>query len=154
MARQRKLSPERKAFISGLLEHDAISHYRLDRMTDVIILDEKAKPQKSIKEIANGLNLPKHMAEHVYMYSGESIKVKFIANIDAMNDLIDGFGRDFTVLDEKEDKITVSLSCNEKAFVFWALQFDSYTEVLEPKDLREYLAELIKGMYDKYYKNT
>ena len=131
-------------------KYDDISHYRLDRMTGVIILDEKAKPQKDIKEISNGLNLPKHMAEHVYMFSGESIRVKFIANKDAMNDLIDWFGRDFTVLEENGDKITVSLRCNEKSFIFWALQFGPYTEVLEPINLRNKLTELIKGMYETY----
>ena len=31
---------------------------------------------KQIPELKDGLNLPKHMAEHMYMFSGESIPVK------------------------------------------------------------------------------
>ena len=47
--------------------YDDISHYRLDKMMDVQILDEKAKPQKDIKDFKNGFNLPRHMAEHIYI---------------------------------------------------------------------------------------
>lgn len=131
-------------------KYDNITHYRLDRMTCVKMLDDKVKPQNEIADFKNGFNLPKHMAEHVYMFSGESVRIKFIATKDSMNELIDWFGKDFSVIEERETEIVVSLSCNQKAFTYWALQFGPYVEVLEPKELREELAEFSKGMYEKY----
>lgn len=131
-------------------KYDNITHYRLDRMTCVKMLDDKVKPQNEIADFKNGFNLPKHMAEHVYMFSGESVRIKFIATQDSMNELIDWFGKDFSVIEERETEIVVSLSCNQKAFTYWALQFGPYVEVLEPKELREELAEFSKGMYEKY----
>lgn len=131
-------------------KYDNITHYRLDRMTCVKMLDDKVKPQNEIADFKNGFNLPKHMAEHVYMFSGESVRIKFIATKDSMNELIDWFGKDFSVIEERETEIVVSLSCNQKAFTYWALQFGPYVEVLEPKELREKLAEFSKGMYEKY----
>lgn len=37
------------------------------------------KPMKKVKGLENGLNLPKHMAEHIYMFTGESAAVTFRA---------------------------------------------------------------------------
>ena len=74
--------------------HDNISHYRIDRMTDVEILDEPALEllNNPVTDFVGGLNLPKHMAEHIYMFSGKSIHVKFWTYEFMMNCLIDWFG--------------------------------------------------------------
>jgi hypothetical protein len=61
-------------------------------MTDVRMLEEKAKPMKQIPELANGLNLPNHMAEHIYMFSGKSITVKLKTIADMHTQLTDWFG--------------------------------------------------------------
>lgn len=47
-------------------------------MTEVKMLRSSAKNKKEIAEFNGGnFNLPKHMAEHIYMFSGESVWVKF-----------------------------------------------------------------------------
>ena len=58
-------------------KYNNVSHYRVDKMTSVKILEQKVKPKKEIIEFANGYNLPKHMAEHIYMFGGKSVRVKF-----------------------------------------------------------------------------
>ena len=56
-------------------KYDSIANYRVDRMTNIKILDDARKPIESLKE--GGLNLPKHMAEHLYMFAGDSVHAKF-----------------------------------------------------------------------------
>ena len=51
---------------------------------------------------------------------------------------------------KREDTLLVSLNCNENAFIYWALQYGPYVEVLEPLGLREKLVSIIAGMYNKY----
>lgn len=132
-------------------KYEDISHYRLDKMTDVEILDEKAKPQKNIKDFKNGFNLPKHMAEHIYMFSGSSIRVKLLAPATMMDELIDWLGKDFTVKSAADEgQIEISLNCNEDSIFYWALQYGPYVEVLEPVSLRNRIAESIKKMSEKY----
>ena len=41
---------------------DNVANYRLDRITNIKILDTPVKPAKQVKGLENGLNLPKHMA--------------------------------------------------------------------------------------------
>lgn len=52
-------------------KYDTVSNCRLDRITDIRMSDTPVKPMKLVKGLENGLNLPKHMAEHIYMFTGE-----------------------------------------------------------------------------------
>ena len=131
-------------------KYDNVIHFRIDKMTDVQILDEKAKPMNKVSELANGLNLPKHMAEHLYMFSGTGIPAYIKTTEDMMSELVDWFGTDFRITEKGEGEIVVRVVCNEKALRYWALQYGPYVEVLEPKRLRERIAEDIKGMQEKY----
>ena len=131
-------------------KYDNVSHYRIDRMTSVCMLDEKRKPVSSVVDFKNGFSLPKHMAEHIYMFSGKSVSVKIVAKKHLMNELVDWFGKDFKIRREFEDEMLVEVKCNEAAMRFWALQYGPYVEVLEPAELREVIRESIAEMYEKY----
>ena len=130
-------------------KYDDLSHYRIDRMTFVTMLSESVKPKKEIKEFFQGWTLPKHMAEHIYMYSGESVTVKFIADKDLIDELVDWFGKDFRIK-EDNDKILVTLKCNERAMQYWALQYGERVEIREPTSLRETIRNIVKYMSEKY----
>ena len=131
--------------------YNDVSHYRLDKMTNVEILDERVKPKKEIKDFSQGYSLPRHMAEHIYMFGGSSVRVKMLAPENMMNELIDWFGKDFRVRKTKTDgQIEVVVKVNENSMFFWALQYGPYVEVLEPKGLRNRLCEAIKDMGKKY----
>ena len=138
--------------ISNSDGHENVSHYRIDKMTNVRMLDSKARSMKEIPELSNGLNLPKHMAEHMYMFSGESINVKIETSSDMMSQLVDWFGTDFSIVKEKDGMIQARLKCNENAMRFWALQYGPYVEVLEPGYLRDKIKEDIELMKEKYFK--
>jgi len=132
-------------------KHDNVAHYRLDRMTDVEILEEKVRPKKEIKEFASGYSLPKHMAEHIYMFSGPSVRVRLRVHDYMMNELIDWFGKDFKIYPSaQEGMMEIVVQCNEKAMLYWALQYGKYVEVLEPAGLREEVKDVISKMIDKY----
>ena len=131
-------------------KYDNVSHYRIDRMTSVYMLDEKRKPVSQITDFKNGFFLPKHMAEHIYMFSGKTVTVRMVAKKDLMNELVDWFGKDFKIRREFEDEMLVDVNCNKAAMRFWALQYGHYVEVLEPAELREEIRESIADMYEKY----
>ena len=131
-------------------KYDNVSHYRIDRMTSVCMLDEKRKPMSDVTDFKNGFSLPKHMAEHIYMFSGKSVNVKMVAKKHLMNELVDWFGKDFKIRRELADEMLVEVKCNAEAMHFWALQYGPYVEVLEPAELREEIRESVKEMWEKY----
>ena len=131
-------------------KYDNVSHYRIDRMTDVRVLDKKVKPMKEVPELVHGLNLPKHMAEHVYMFSGESVDVTIQVEKFLMDDLVDWFGSDFHIVEDNVDMLKIRVRMNPQAMRFWALQYGPYAEVIKPESLRKQIKEDVIKMSKKY----
>lgn len=132
-------------------KYDDISHYRVDRITCVKILDEPIKPKNQIKEFAQiGFNLPKHMAEHIYMYSGESVWIKFIADVELMDELVDWFGKSFRVQKIDDKKIRVILKCNEHAMIYWALQYGKDIVLESPQSLIDSVKKIAEKILADY----
>lgn len=129
-------------------KYDNLANYRVDRITNIRMLDETAKPIKKLKE--SELNLPKHMAEHLYMFSGESIKAKFKAKNHIIDQIIDWFGLDAKIEPYDEEECMVEVRVNKDAFFYWAMQYGLYIEVVEPVDVRQRVVEAIKSMKEKY----
>lgn len=122
-------------------KYENVSNYRLDRITNIKLLDTAVKPQNKVKGLENGLNLPKHMAEHLYMFSGDSIPVTFVAKKYLLNDLLDWFDNDITFTDENETEVTVRVTVNEQAMRRWAMQYALHTRILSPASLAVQIKE-------------
>ena len=131
-------------------KYDNVSHYRIDRITAIEMLPDAAKPKSAVREFARGFNLPRHMTEHIYMFGGESVTVKMRTFPYMMDALVDWFGKAFRIMQEENDQMIVTLSCNETAMKYWALQYGEYVEVLEPKSLREAICDAIDWMGSFY----
>lgn len=131
-------------------KYDNVSNIRVDRITDIKLLDEPAKPKSHVPEIKNGFNLPKHMAEHVYMFAGESIPVTFRAKKYLVGDIIDWFGKDVTFFDETDEEVSVRVTVNENAMRLWALQYALHVKVLTPQKLRDNIKEDLRKAMEKY----
>lgn len=130
--------------------HNNIAHYRIDHIEGAEIMDCKAKPMKEVKGLEHGLDLPKHMAEHIYMFSGESRRVVFRAQKSLVDQVIDWFGTDVTFFHEREASVDVSVRVNENAMFCWLLQYGPYCEVLEPLELREKVKNAVTEMAARY----
>lgn len=127
--------------------HDNVSHYRLDRITDIRLLDELSRKSDSVQGLVHGINLPKHMAEHIYMFSGESVPVTFRMKTYILNDVIDWFGRDVEFSDASDDEVTAKVKVNLSAMRLWAVQYGPHVRVLAPQDLVEDIeADLKKAL--------
>ena len=131
-------------------KYDAVSNYRLDRISDIRLLDAPAKPMKKVKGLGHGLDLPKHMAEHIYMFAGESVAVKFRSASHLAGEIIDWFGQGTRFSNDTGGMVDVRVTVNAQAFVYWALQYGQYVEVMEPVDLREEVKRAITEMARQY----
>ncbi len=121
-------------------KYDTVANYRLDRITDIKMLDEPVKLAKQVKGLENGLNLPKHMAEHMYMFAGESEIVTFRVKKYILNDVIDWFGGEITFFDETNDEVSVRIRVNLAAIRRWALSPESLI-----KQVKEDIQEAVKN---------
>ncbi len=131
--------------------HDNVSHYRLDRIADIRLLeDTTARPQKTVRGLEHGLNLPKHMAEHLYMFPGESAPVTFRMKKHILDDVFDWFGTDISFSDESDDEVTARVEVNLRAMKLWAIQYGPYVTVLTPQKLAEEVKTSLKAAFEQY----
>lgn len=135
--------------IGNVDKYSNVTHFRVEKISQIGIEDQQVKPQEEVEELENGLDLPKHMAEHLYMFSGKSSMITLRVQEWGINDVIDWLGKDIHISREK-DTYLIRVRANEQAIGYWAIQFGSSVEVLEPKSLRNQVAQRVKAINEKY----
>ena len=118
-------------------KYNDISNYRIDRIANVKVLEDRSKPFETLDGAEKGqLNLSKYMADHIYMYSSENTMVKFRIVKGMVSDIIDMFGMNVRFSDESDGYVTVTAQVNEMAMKQFAKNFAPDVMVLEPEQLR------------------
>lgn len=130
-------------------KYDNVSNYRLDRITEIRLLNTPVKDRTKVRGLEQGLNLPQHMAEHIYMLAGESIPVTFRTSKVILNDVMDWFG-EISLFNETEDTVNAAVTVNREAMICWAMQYGRYVEVLGPSDLREEVKQAFIKALENY----
>lgn len=132
-------------------KYDDISNYRVDRIRNIQILEEKGKLFENL--IWSGyqpMNLNEYMKEHVYMYSSKNAFVKFRIVKAMTSDVIDLFGKDVKFSEETDTHVSVSVHVNERAAEQFAKNYAPDVMVLQPKSLREKLKNDLKKSWEAY----
>ncbi len=130
-------------------KYNDFANYRLDRITNIRLLDTPAKPKEQVED-GKQFSLPKHMAEHLYMFGGKSIPVTFRTKKYNLNDVIDWFGTEITFSDETEEEVTVHVTVNRDAMRHWALQYCRHVTILTPSDLAQEVKADLQNALNAY----
>ena len=134
-------------------KYDDISNYRVDRITAIEILDERAKPFEKLKwSDGKRLDLAEYMKKHVYMYSSADSSVKFRIVKPMISDVIDMFGKDIRFYDETDETVCVKANVNESAMIQFAKSFAPDVVILEPERLREQVRNELQNGIKRYEK--
>ena len=129
---------------------DSIEHFRIDRIVNIKLLKDKAVPFKKAEGRETALDLPRHMAEHVYMFSGKSEAVIFRTTTNMITQIIDWFGTDITLFNKDSDNVDVKVTVNTKAMRYWAMQYANYVKVLSPQSLVDQIKSDLANAAEKY----
>lgn len=132
-------------------KYDDISNYRVDRIRNIQILEEKGKPFETLKWSGHQpMNLNEYMREHVYMYSSENAFVKFRIVKAMISDVIDLFGKGVNFSEETDTHVSVSVHVNERAAEQFAKNYAPDVVILQPKRLRDKLRDDLKKAWEAY----
>jgi predicted DNA-binding transcriptional regulator YafY len=119
-------------------KYNDISNYRIERIANIRMLDEAAKPFETLQgSDGRRLDLAKYMAEHIYMYSSDSARVVFRIVKPMITDVIDLFGMDVSFSDETDTHVTVTARVNEMAMEQFAKSYAPDVIVLEPQRIAD-----------------
>lgn len=129
-----------------------INYYRLDKITNIALTDDKATDIRTVDGFKNGIDYKRFSSALPYMYSDEPVQITFaVDGEDMLDQLVDWFGFDFKT-ENKDGRIIVTVKASPYAMEYWAMQYLNYVEVISPISLREQIAQNIRGAIDKYTK--
>lgn len=129
-----------------------IANYRIERMSDIEILDEDVKPIKSLDGCENGLDIAQYANDNIYMFSTTSINAKIRIDREySISYVQDWFGEKAKIYQDKQDnKVYANIHGNEQAIIYWCLQYGESIELLEPTSTREKIKEIVNNINKKY----
>ena len=133
--------------------HDDLAFVRVDRMTEVSALEERARPVTSIKGCENGLNLGKLQSRLPNLYYDEPQKIVFETRSSPQNIpdyVFDTFGREADIELLPSGEYRVSVTASPRAMRFWILSFGRYVKVLSPQSLADMVCSDIVEMQKNY----
>lgn len=123
--------------------HDSLSHFRVDRMKDIELVDEY------YLRLSKNLDAYAYANNKIYMYSGDETGVTLRCDKKALDVIIDTFGKDVMLADEGET-FTVYTKCGKEDIVKFCLQYVESVDLLEPLSLREEVRKVLLDASNRY----
>ena len=156
--REYVVSPYQMAAKEGkyylICNHDQFnnaSNYRVERIADIQLLNEPARPFASLDgSDGQRLDLAKYMAEHIYMFAGGNTRVKFRIVREMIGDVLDIFGSDVRFCEETERYVSVIAWVNERAMLQFAKNYGPDVMLLEPAYMVKTMLEDAKLLMESY----
>lgn len=139
---------------------DEVGFYRMDKITDIDILDEDAKPLRENKGFEKGIDYKRIATSLPYMYNDAPIAITLKCWVGMADTLYDWFGTNFTAKKLDDKYFVATIVASEKAMLYWVLQYNRNVEVLSPESLRQNViaslknpSPFTKGLNARFLKN-
>ena len=134
-------------YLLALSERYGITSYRVDRMMDIKLLDDKRLPCPEL----TGAALTEHANRLFQMYSGDATNVKMRFHKSLINVVIDRFGKDTMLIPDGEEhfNFTVNVAVSPM-FLSWVMGFGSKAKILYPQSVADELCKLCKEAMSQY----
>ena len=122
-------------------EAGKIKYYRVDKMTDIRILDEKRKGNAEFKKLDKGLYTKKRFR----MFDGVERTVTLKCRNNLSNVIVDQFGREVHMQPVDEDHFTVNVDVAvSNQFYGWVIALGGDAVIVKPKEAKEEMEKLLK----------
>ncbi len=126
------------------------TNYRVDRMTEIVILEEKREPCPEL----TGKNLVEYANKQFQMFKGESKSVKMRFHRSLINVVIDRFGRDVLLIPDGEDHFVFTAEVAvSPLFLSWIMGFGGKAKILHPQPVIEEFRQLCRESLQQYEMN-
>lgn len=127
-----------------------MAFYRMDKITDVEILDKPQTPIRSVPGYKNGIDYKDLATSRPYLYADKAEKIVVACDKALMDDVVDWFGNGLSVRKGNEGQIVVTLYASKDAMLYWALQYGKRAKVLEPEDLVQKIKQTLEDVLKSY----
>lgn len=123
---------------------DEVGFYRMDKITDIEVLDDDAKPLRENIGFEKGIDYKRIATSLPYMYNDAPVAITLKCWVGMADTLYDWFGTNFTAKKLDDKYFVATIVASEKAMLYWVLQYNRNVEVLSPLSLRENVVAKLK----------
>ena len=129
---------------------DSITNYRVERISNIKILDEEVKPVSKLKGIENEFDIAKYANENIYMFNAEAVEATIKINDEyAISYILDWFGEN-TYIYKKNNEIFADIKANKQALIYWCLQYGENIELTTPISVRKEIYKIANKISSIY----
>jgi predicted DNA-binding transcriptional regulator YafY len=129
-------------------KYDGLTHYRVDRMSGVEVLDEP--PDKFDRKSFNAAEYSKRVFG---MYNGALVRATLAFDESLVSVVLDHFGGETHLTDIGGGRFSVTVDVSESPVFFgWIFQLGGKAEIVAPESLRESMRALLGAAESVYTK--
>ncbi|MGM9550701.1 MAG: helix-turn-helix transcriptional regulator [Clostridia bacterium] len=129
------VSDENYYLISYYPKHNDLTHFRVDRMTEIKVSDEASVEAETI--MGEKFNIGEYSKNIFSMYGGENTRVEILCENSMMNSVIDRFGESVFVqkVDDDHFKVTANVDISP-TFFGWIFTFGGKMKIISPESVK------------------
>lgn len=123
-------------------KYNDFTHYRVDRMTDIDLIDEERDPLPEKKHF----DIAEYTKKVFNMFGGEEVLVQLQLDNSLVNAVIDRFGKDVVIgrIDDSNFYVWIKVAVSQ-TFFSWISQFGNNIKILSPQPvIEQYTNHLIE----------
>lgn len=126
---------------------EKIKHYRVDKMLDIEVTDDRREGKDSFK----AFDMPKYTNSLFGMFGGEEQPVSIVVKNDLAGVVIDRFGKDIMIIpyDREHFKTTITVAVSPQ-FFGWIMSFGAGIKIVSPENVVEQMKNEIKALRELY----
>ena len=134
-------------YLLAYSERHGITSYRVDRMDNIDLLEEKRIPCPQL----TGKAFTEHANKLFQMFAGDALDVKMRFHKTLLNVVIDRFGRDTMLIPDGEDyfNFTVKVAVSPM-FLSWVIGFGDKAQILYPQSVIDSCKDLCRQAMSRY----
>jgi predicted DNA-binding transcriptional regulator YafY len=127
-------------------------HLRLDRITEITVLESRAKHFSSVSQYKEKFDIADYSNKLFNMFSGEEENIILSCSNIILDEIIEKFGEDVPIKTDENDRFRIRAAVEmSEGLVNWILQYGTDIKVIQPKSLANAVKEKssqILAMYE------
>ena len=129
--------------------HPGISHYRIDRIANLLVTDEES----DVLAEEDRQEAYQYAEDRLFMFAGEITHVRFRCENRIMNAMVDLFGKEVRTWPVDAEHFDMVIQTTSAGAVFLAQQYMDAIELMEPLPLREQVEAVLQKALKAYDKS-
>ena len=122
---------------------DIIKHFRVDKMRDIELLDQKREG----KELFRSFNIAAYSNRSFGMFGGEEVKVRLRFKNELVGIMLDRFGSEIAIMPEEDGYSSTSVSVAlSDLFLGWIFSLGDGVVITGPDEVVKRFADKIRTM--------